>query len=477
VAAPDVVRVIIKETNSVLRVQTPSATLGAAGVSSVNGQVGIVQIDYVDVGASPVSHGHGVGSISGLQAALDAKAPLDHAHSISDVTGLQGSLDGKANLVHNHEIEEINGLDTALAAIPDGALLVHLAGTETITGTKTFTAAPLYGADPIGGNELTRKSWVDAKFAALINGAPGVLDTLKEISDALGADPNFSTTIINLLNGKAATVHTHAIADVVGLQSALDGKANISALATVAFSGSYNDLTSKPTFATVASTGQYNDLLGKPALFDGTWGSLTGKPTFALVATTGVYNDLTGKPTLFDGTWGSLTGKPTFATVATSGLYADLLSKPTLGTASPLDVPPSGDASSVQVVKGSDSRLTDARKAKSVVTLGGIATLAQKTYAARLPIDQAYTINSISVACATNASASPINFQIIRTPSGGSAANMGSAMALSAGALVQSFTGLGLTGSANDVIQIAVTSSVGGTPPTNVTVTINWTVG
>jgi len=49
------------------------------------------------------------------------------------------------------------------------------------------------------------------------------------------------------------------------------------------------------------------------------------------------------------------------ATVATSGAYGDLTGKPTLGTAAPLDVPASGDASSSQVVKGDDTRLTNAR--------------------------------------------------------------------------------------------------------------------
>lgn len=72
-------------------------------------------------------------------------------------------------------------------------------------------------------------------------------------------------------------------------------------------------------------SGNYNDLINQPVLFDGTWGSLTGKPLFATVATsgsyidltdkptlfTGSYNDLTDKPTLFDGTWGNITGKPT----------------------------------------------------------------------------------------------------------------------------------------------------------------------
>jgi hypothetical protein len=44
-----------------------------------------------------------------------------------------------------------------------------------------------------------------------------------------------------------------------------------------------------------------------------------------------------------------------------SGAYSDLSGKPTLGTASALNVATSGNASSAQVVKGDDSRLSDAR--------------------------------------------------------------------------------------------------------------------
>ena len=49
------------------------------------------------------------------------------------------------------------------------------------------------------------------------------------------------------------------------------------------------------------------------------------------------------------------------ATVATTGAYSDLSGTPTLGTAAAKDVPASGNASSAQVVLGSDTRLTDAR--------------------------------------------------------------------------------------------------------------------
>ena len=53
---------------------------------------------------------------------------------------------------------------------------------------------------------------------------------------------------------------------------------------TSSFSGSYNDLSNKPTLAKVATSGSYNDL--------------SNKPTLAKVATSGSYNDLTNKPTI-----------------------------------------------------------------------------------------------------------------------------------------------------------------------------------
>jgi hypothetical protein len=41
------------------------------------------------------------------------------------------------------------------------------------------------------------KAYVDAEVADIVNSAPSNLDTLKELSDALGSDANFSTTVTN----------------------------------------------------------------------------------------------------------------------------------------------------------------------------------------------------------------------------------------------------------------------------------------
>ena len=68
------------------------------------------------------------------------------------------------------------------------------------------------------------------------------------------------------------------------------------------------------------------------------------------------------------------------AAVATSGVYTDLTSKPTLGTAAPLDVAATGDASATQVVQGNDSRLSDARTPvahnQAASTITGLGTAA-----------------------------------------------------------------------------------------------------
>ena len=46
------------------------------------------------------------------------------------------------------------------------------------------------------------KSYIDTKISDLVNSAPNTLDTLKELSDALGSDPNFATTVSTQLGNK-----------------------------------------------------------------------------------------------------------------------------------------------------------------------------------------------------------------------------------------------------------------------------------
>lgn len=108
------------------------------------------------------------------------------------------------------------GRVTAARALQSADLPANAA----LTGSPTApTAAP--GTNTL---QIANTAYVQAAIAALVASSPAALDTLNELAAALGNDPNFATTITNALAGKAASVHTHAIADVVGLQAALDGK-------------------------------------------------------------------------------------------------------------------------------------------------------------------------------------------------------------------------------------------------------------
>lgn len=58
--------------------------------------------------------------------------------------------------------------------------------------------------------ENAAKAHADAKISALIGGSPAVLDTLKEIADALGSDPNFSKTMLEELS-KRPELHKEVV--------------------------------------------------------------------------------------------------------------------------------------------------------------------------------------------------------------------------------------------------------------------------
>ncbi|WP_419720944.1 phage tail protein [Pectobacterium carotovorum] len=64
-----------------------------------------------------------------------------------------------------------------------------------LTGTPTAPTA----AAGVNNAQIATTAYVMAAIAALVNGSPGALDTLKELATALGNDPNFSTTILNKL--------------------------------------------------------------------------------------------------------------------------------------------------------------------------------------------------------------------------------------------------------------------------------------
>lgn len=72
--------------------------------------------------------------------------------------------------------------------------------------SPALTGVPTAPTPARGTNtgQLATTAFVLSEILALVNSAPGALDTLKELAAALGNDPNFSTTVLNELAKKAA---------------------------------------------------------------------------------------------------------------------------------------------------------------------------------------------------------------------------------------------------------------------------------
>ncbi|MDT8706385.1 phage tail protein [Klebsiella pneumoniae] len=90
-------------------------------------------------------------------------------------------------------------------------LAEHIAAADPHTqyatkASPTFTGTPTAPTPAANDNskKLVTTEFVARAIAALAGTAPETLDTLKELADALGNDPNFATTVLNKLAEKLA---------------------------------------------------------------------------------------------------------------------------------------------------------------------------------------------------------------------------------------------------------------------------------
>ena len=97
----------------------------------------------------------------------------------------------------------------------------------------------------------------------IVDNVATITGGLDSVSIYENASNRGNFTSINFVSGATVTVD--------------DGTANVTISGGSNFSGSYNDLTNKPTLF----SGSYTDLTNKPSLFSGAYADLSGKPTIA----------------------------------------------------------------------------------------------------------------------------------------------------------------------------------------------------
>lgn len=124
--------------------------------------------------------------------------------------------------------------------------------------------------------------------------ADGAVTTDKIASGAV----TFAKLGDDVIDSSLSSSSTHPLQNQA-IYTALASKANSSDLATVAISGSYNDLSNKPTIPTVdsaLSNSSTNPVQNK--VINTALASKANSSSLATVATSGSYNDLSNKPTI-----------------------------------------------------------------------------------------------------------------------------------------------------------------------------------
>ena len=174
---------------------------------------------------------------SGL-AATNAQAALDEIKEATDAAQSTANT-GKANAATAQNAAEI-AQSTADTAKTNAATAQAAAEAAQSTANAAQTAA--------ANAKTSANAYTDEKIAALINGAPSTLDTLKEIADAMAESQDVVEALEQSIGTKAAQTdleaHTGNTSNPHGVTKAQVGLGNVPNVAT-------NDQT--PTFTTASA--------------------------------------------------------------------------------------------------------------------------------------------------------------------------------------------------------------------------------
>lgn len=143
----------------------------------------------------PLVAGAGVRSKKGVPKNEADAANLGYAFGTDGDTGLFATMgsspDAGSDLVIMSDSVELASFGVLKSKIPNASL----------PGATIPTAGPGTSNTGLANTEFVQAA-VKKAIDALVNGAPGALDTLDELARALGGDANFATTVTNAIASK-----------------------------------------------------------------------------------------------------------------------------------------------------------------------------------------------------------------------------------------------------------------------------------
>ena len=145
-----------------------------------------------------------------LNIKLGEKSNNGHKHVVNDITDFPTSLPangGNADTVNNH---------TVLSNVPANAKFTDTVYVHPETHPASMiTGLPTKVSELENDKKYQTIEEVAQAISNLVKAAPDTLDTLEELANALGNDPNFATTIMTMLGEKASKSDMATKVDVV----------------------------------------------------------------------------------------------------------------------------------------------------------------------------------------------------------------------------------------------------------------------
>ena len=196
--------------------------------------------------AKVAAEGNQTAAAGSAQAAIAAQqAAEDHEHAASsaasDSASSAAESSGSAVLAGDRAQDAASSASTAEQFASQ--VMQALADTQAFQDVKAA----------IGGLSEEWQADIAAAIADLVGQAPETMDTIQEIAQALGNDPNFFTTVMEAIGQRVAktdprlsdarppTAHDHPMAEIVGLVAALAEKSD------KGHGHTWNQVSGKPT--------------------------------------------------------------------------------------------------------------------------------------------------------------------------------------------------------------------------------------
>ena len=185
-------------------------------------------VNYDPAGSATTAENNAKAYADGLAVNYDAAGAATTAEN-----NAKSYADGVALTAENNAKSYADGLavnyDAAgAAATAQTAAQVYADGVALTAETNAKSYADSLASNyDVAGAATTAlndaKAYTDQEVAALVDGAPALLDTLNELAAAIADNPNYATDVANLVAGKQDTLTAGANIDITGTTISVTG--------------------------------------------------------------------------------------------------------------------------------------------------------------------------------------------------------------------------------------------------------------